>query len=188
MLIVGLGNPGKEYENTRHNIGFSFLDLVASAYQTTFKLSKKHQALIAEIKVNNQKHYLIKPITFMNLSGIAVKSVASYYKIDTKDIFIVVDDLDLEIGKMRIRPAGSSGGHNGLKSIFQQMGTENIARLRIGIGKEIAKDVKDYVLGTFSKTDQIKIQNTLSYAPNIISDLICNGLNYIMNKYNGVIA
>lgn len=186
MLIVGLGNPGKEYENTRHNIGFMFVDSLASAYNASFKLNKKHQALIAEINISGQKHYIIKPITYMNLSGIAVRSVADYYKIPVDDIIIAVDDLALSVGQIRIKPSGSSGGHNGLKSIFSQMGTEAIKRIRIGIAKNTKIDQKDYVLGNLSNTEKTLINNTMTYAPNIIEDLINNGINFIMNKYNGM--
>lgn len=186
MLIVGLGNPGKEYENTRHNIGFMFADELARCYNAVFKLSKKHQALIAEIAINGEKHYLIKPVTYMNLSGIAVKSVADYYKIDSKDIVIAVDDLALDVGKIRIKPSGSSGGHNGLKSIFSYMKTENITRIRIGIAKNTKIDQKGYVLGTFSTTEKNAIKEAISYAPNIIEDLAKNGVDFIMNKYNGM--
>lgn len=186
MLIVGLGNPGKEYENTRHNIGFMFVDEIAKAYNATFKLSKKHQALIAEINIKGQKHYLIKPITYMNLSGISVRSVADYYKIPIEEIIIAVDDLALNVGQIRIKPSGSSGGHNGLKSIFGQMGTENIKRIRIGIAKNTKIDQKDYVLGNLSNTEKQEINKTIGYATNIIEDLINNGIDFIMNKYNGM--
>lgn len=186
MLIVGLGNPGKEYENTRHNIGFMFVDSLAKTYNVTFKLSKKHQALIAEVIIAGQKHYLIKPITYMNLSGIAVRSVADYYKIKIEDIIIAVDDLALNVGQIRIKPSGSSGGHNGLKSIFNQMGTEQIKRIRIGIAKNTKIDQKDYVLGNLSNNEKQDINNTMAYASNIIEDLINYGIDYIMNKYNGM--
>lgn len=186
MLVVGLGNPGKEYEATRHNIGYMVVDEIAKANNVKFKLSKKHQAMVAEIVIKSQKHYLIKPITYMNLSGISVKSFTQYYKIGIEEILIIVDDLDLETGKIRIRPSGSSGGHNGLKSIFQNMATENIARIRIGINKSIKTDTKDYVLSSFSNSEKAKILSTIQCAPNIFDDFISYGINYIMNKYNGV--
>lgn len=186
MLIVGLGNPGKEYEKTRHNIGFMFVDELAKVYNVAFKLSKKHQALIAEVNLKGQKHYIIKPITYMNLSGLAVRSVADYYHIPVEEILIVVDDLDLSVGQIRIKPSGSSGGHNGLKSIFGQLGTEKITRIRIGIAKNSRIDQKDYVLGNLSPQENKIIQDTISYAPNIIEDYLNNGVNFIMNKYNGM--
>lgn len=186
MLIVGLGNPGKEYEKTRHNVGFMFVDFLADAYNATFKLDKKHQAMIAEIKIGSNKCYLLKPMTYMNLSGIAVRSFSDYYKIPATEILIVVDDLALDTGMIRIRKNGSSGGHNGLKSIFSQMATENIARLRIGINTNKTIDTKDYVLGRFSKTDEEQIKKTVSLSTNIISDFSDKGIDYIMNKYNGV--
>ena len=186
MLIVGLGNPGKEYENTRHNVGFMYVDYLADKYNLTFKLEKKHQAMVAEFKIDNKKHYLLKPLTYMNLSGIAVRSFCDYYKIPTSEIFIVVDDLDLETGRIRIRKAGSSGGHNGLKSIFAHMNTENIYRMRVGINNNKKTDTKDYVLGRFGVVDTEAINKTISLAPNITEDLISKGIDFIMNKYNGV--
>lgn len=186
MLIVGLGNPGKEYEKTRHNVGFMFVDELAEKYNTTFKLDKKHQAMVAEFKINNEKHYLLKPMTYMNLSGIAVRSFTDYYKIPSSSIFIVVDDLDLDTGRIRIRKAGSSGGHNGLKSIFAHMNTESIYRMRVGINNNKKADTKDYVLGHFGVQDQETIEKTISLAKSITDDLIKNGIDYIMNKYNGV--
>lgn len=186
MLIIGLGNPGKEYEKTRHNIGFMFVDYLADHFNATFKLEKKHQAMVAEIKINNEKHYLLKPMTYMNLSGIAVRSFSDYFKIPASDMLIIVDDLDLETGKIRIRKSGSSGGHNGLKSIFSHMATENINRIRIGINNSKLIDTKDYVLGRFSKSDEEQIKKTISLSTNIISDFANNGIDYIMNKYNGV--
>ena len=186
MLIVGLGNPGKEYEKTRHNVGFMFVDDLAEKYNATFKLEKKHQAMIAEFKINNQKHYLLKPMTYMNLSGIAVRSFCDYYKIPANEIFIVVDDLDLDTGRIRIRKNGSSGGHNGLKSIFAHMNTENIYRMRVGIHNNKQTDTKDYVLGRFGVADMESINKTISLSRNITDDLIDKGIDYIMNKYNGV--
>ena len=186
MLIIGLGNPGKEYEKTRHNVGFMFVEFLADTYKTTFKLEKRHQAMVAEFKINNQKCYLLKPMTYMNLSGIALRSFCDYYKIPANEILIVVDDLALDTGMIRIRKNGSSGGHNGLKSIFSQMGTENISRLRIGINSSKLIDTKDYVLGRFSKSDEEQINKTVSLAPNITTDFCEKGIDYIMNKYNGV--
>ena len=185
MLIVGLGNPGKEYEKTRHNVGFMFVDEIANSYNVVFKLDKKHQAMVAEFKIGTNKHYLLKPMTYMNLSGIAVRSFSDYYKIEPKDIIIISDDLALETGKIRIRKSGSSGGHNGLKSIFAQMGTDLIPRIRIGISSNKEVDTKDYVLGRFNKSDSDNISKTVQMAPNIILDYANNNIEYIMNKYNG---
>jgi len=185
MLIVGLGNPGKEYEKTRHNIGYMFIDHLANELNVKFKKSIKHQGEIAECNICGNKCILLKPTTYMNLSGISVQSVANYYKIDNKDIFIIVDDLDLPAGKIRIKKDGSSGGHNGLKSIFSSLNTTEIPRMRIGISNNKSADTKDYVLGRFSKEDQNAIDEKISKIKTIIEEYIQNDLNYVMNKYNG---
>lgn len=186
MVIVGLGNPGKEYKETHHNVGFMFVDKIASSYNATFKLEKKHQAEVSTIEVNGQKHYLLKPVTYMNLSGKSVKSFIDYYKIPVSDILIISDDLDLPVSSFRIRKSGGAGGHNGIKSIISETGTNEFPRLRIGIGRKENKEVVDYVLSKFSKADKKLIDETLDYAPNIFIDLVNNGLDFIMNKYNGL--
>lgn len=187
MIIVGLGNPGKEYEKTHHNIGFMFADSVAKELGIEFKLEKKFNAMVAEFKMNNEKHYLLKPLTYMNLSGNAVRPFSDYYKIPVSDIFIVQDDMDLPCGKRRIRKNGSAGGHNGLKSLISCLGTSEIKRLRIGIGRDKSsdhQDVVDFVLAPFSKKELSLLEDTLNNAGNIVTDLINNNIDYIMNKYN----
>lgn len=186
MVIIGLGNPGKEYKETHHNVGFMFVDKIAESYNATFKLEKRHQAEVAVIEINGKKHYLLKPVTYMNLSGKAVKSFTDYYKINSSDILVISDDLDLPVSSFRIRKSGGAGGHNGIKSIINEIGTNEFPRLRIGIGRKENKEVIDYVLSKFSKTDKKLIDETLEYAPNIFIDLANNDLNYIMNKYNGL--
>ena len=187
MIIVGLGNPGKQYEKTRHNCGFMFLDSVAHANNVEFKLNKTLEAMIAEIYIDNKKHILVKPITYMNNSGNAVYKVMNYYKksesIDVDDLIVIYDDMDLQVGDLRIRKNGSSGGHNGMKSIIACVGTTNFKRIRMGIGHPLEGQI-EFVLGKFSKTDSINIENILQKAPNIIDDLIKRGIDYIMNNYN----
>lgn len=186
MVIIGLGNPGKEYENTHHNVGFMFVDKVIDSLNINFKLDKKHQAYVAVANINNEKHYFLKPITYMNLSGKAVKSFLDYYKISEKEILVVSDDLDLPLSTIRIRKNGSAGGHNGIKSIINELGTSEFARLRIGIGRLNNKNVIDYVLSNFSSNEKETLSKTLEIAPNIFLDLVNNNLDYIMNKYNGM--
>ena len=123
MVIVGLGNPGSKYEQTRHNVGFMFVDEIAKSYNVSFKLEKKHQAEVATILVNGEKHYLLKPTTYMNLSGKAVKSFTDYYKISMNDILVISDDLDLPVSAFRIRKSGGAGGHRGILSIINECGT-----------------------------------------------------------------
>ncbi len=186
MVIVGLGNPGKEYHETHHNVGFMFVDKIASSYNVTFNLEKKHSCEVAQIVVNGKKHYLLKPLTYMNLSGKAVKSFCDYYKINNNEILVISDDLDLAVSAFRIRKSGGAGGHKGILSIINELGTNDFARLRIGIGRSEKKGVVDFVLSKFSKADKALIDDTISYAPNIFEDLVNNDINYIMNKYNGL--
>ena len=183
MVIVGLGNPGTKYEKTRHNVGFMFLDEVAKANQAAFSLNKNLQCYIAEIYINKIKHYLIKPTTFMNLSGDSVYKVLNYYNVEIDDLIVIYDDMDLSVGQVRIRKSGSSGGHNGMKSIINNLNSQEFKRIRIGIGKPKADSI-DFVLGKFSKSEGILIQKTVVKAPNIVDDLVINGIDYIMNHYN----
>ena len=166
MVIVGLGNPGKKYEKTRHNAGFMFVDFVCHAYQSFFKLKKELEAEIAEIYINNEKHILVKPITYMNNSGNAVYKVLNYYKkdlsIDINELIVIYDDMDLPIGSLRIRKNGSSGGHNGMKSIISCVNSSDFKRIRIGIGHPEDNQI-DYVLGNFSKNEWNLIQNIFTY-------------------------
>lgn len=186
MVIVGLGNIGKEYENTHHNIGFMALDAIASSNNISFKLEKKFQAYIGEYIYRGEKHLLIKPTTYMNNSGIAIRLILDYYKKNENDLFVIYDDLDLPLGALRIRKDGSAGGHNGVKSIINHLGTNKWARLRVGIQKSKEMDTIDYVLSKFSKREMETIDNVLNIMPNLLDDLLNNGVDYIMNHYNGV--
>lgn len=177
-LIVGLGNPGKEYQNTRHNIGFKVLDKIAK----NFKIQKKFSAAITKDK----NAVYVKPLTYMNESGIAVKKISQYYKIKPQDILIVHDDKDLPLGKIRIRKEGSAGGHNGIKSIIASLGTEKFNRLRIGINDPLIKirDTANYVLNNFSASEQKKIKAILALIPEILCLLQDKGIDQAMNTYN----
>lgn len=186
MIIVGLGNIGKEYECTHHNIGFMALDEVAKANNLEFKLEKKHQAFVAEYIYKGEKHLLVKPTTYMNNSGISVRSIIDYYKKTNEDVLIIYDDLDLPLGQIRIRKNGSAGGHNGIKSIIAHLNTQEFSRVRIGIKKEKEMDTINYVLSKFSKKELDVLNPTLELMPRMIDDFLTNGTNYIMNHYNGV--
>ena len=187
MIIVGLGNPGAKYENTRHNVGFMFVDAVASANNGSFKLNKNLEAMVCEIYINGEKHILVKPVTYMNNSGNAVYKVLNYYKkedvIDVNNLIVIYDDMDLPVGSIRIRKSGSSGGHNGMKSIISCVNSTEYKRIRIGIDRP-SNDQIEHVLGNFSKNDRNIINEILEKAPNIIDDLVINGIDYIMNHYN----
>lgn len=182
-LIVGLGNPGLEYVHTRHNIGFELLDYIASQkkYQIT---KKKFNSYYEEINVNGEKVILVKPLTYMNLSGDAVIQFVNYYHINPKDILIIQDDLDMTLGKVKIVDNSSSGGHNGIKSIEQNLKTKEYFRLKIGIQKNKDMDIKDYVLGSFSKEEQNIIQNAYHKLIDIVEDFCVMSTIDLKNKYN----
>ncbi len=182
-LIVGLGNPGNEYSNTRHNIGFIFLDYYAQTKNVTIN-KKKLNGLYTDFVINNEKIILLKPQSYMNLSGEVVKSFADYFKINVSDILIISDDLDMPLGKIKLRPTGSSGGHNGLKNIELHLQTQNYKRLKIGISNNKEIDTKDYVLGNFSPKD-IEVINNLKKTVNaIIDDFMNDDFEKMMAKYN----
>ena len=178
-LVVGLGNPGKEYDKTRHNIGFMVLD----DYLGNVKWSNKFNALYYESVINQEKVLFIKPLTYMNNSGEAVKNVINYYNIDINDILVIYDDMDFDVGKFKIKASGSSGGHNGIKSIIKYLGTEDFKRIRIGISKS-SYDVVDYVLGKFSKEDMNKLQEVFNTINDVIDDFVSLPFEKLMSKYN----
>jgi len=178
-LVVGLGNPGKEYENTRHNVGFSILDI----YNSDLPYSEKFNGLIASLFINNEKILFFKPLTYMNNSGEAIIKVVNYYNISIEDILIIRDDLDLPTGYYKIKYDSSSGGHNGIKSIINHLGSQKFWQLKIGISSAKG-DVKDYVLGKFSKKDQELLKNVYKDATKIIDSFIINGPEKTMALYN----
>lgn len=180
-LIVGLGNVGKEYENTRHNVGFMFVDYYAQKNNLTFKL--KDNAYYAETSINNEKVIIIKPTTFMNLSGLAVRHFADFYKINIEDIIVIYDDTAFEVGDFKIKQSGSSGGHNGINDIIKAFSTENIKRVRIGISHN-KNDLVDYVLGKFSKEDMNILKSLFENNYRIIDDFVTLPFDHLMNKYN----
>ena len=182
-LIVGLGNPGKEYENTRHNMGFMFIDAYAKEKGVEIT-KKKFNGLYVEFVNNGEKTILLKPQSYINLSGEVVKAFVDFYKIDIEDILIINDDLDLPIGKYKIRPTGSSGGHNGLKNIEAHLHTQNYKRIKIGISNDKEMDTKDYVLGKISKENAKVINELTKIVNNIIDDFYKIDFDALMAKYN----
>ncbi len=182
-MIVGLGNPGKEYENTRHNVGFMAIDKIALKNHVTLN-SKKGNGIYTIFEKDNEKILLLKPLTYMNLSGEAVKALMQYYKIGISDILIISDDLDMPTGKFKLKYKGSSGGHNGLKNIELHLKTQEYKRLKIGISNNKSYDTKDYVLGKFSLEEKEKIDSVLNTVIDIFDDFCINSFENVMNKYN----
>ena len=182
-LVVGLGNKGREYENTRHNMGFMLVDRYLQYKNITDKFKDKFNAMYIEITINNEKVIFIKPMTYMNNSGIAVRAFVDFYKLNSEDILVISDDLDLDLGKFRLRRNGSSGGHNGLKSIISHLGTDNFKRLRIGISND-KDDVINYVLSKFSKKELNEIDTMFDTLVNVLDDYFVMDFTSLMSKYN----
>lgn len=184
-IIVGLGNPGTKYEKTRHNIGFRILDALAERNGIDFA-EGKHKGLIGKGIVGGCKCILVKPQTFMNLSGECVRPVMDYYKEDSNNVIVVYDDITLDVGKIRIRKKGSAGGHNGIKSLIAHMGTQEFPRLRFGVGDKPAKmDLADYVTGRFSEEDEKLACDNMQRACEAVECMIEEGFDSAMNKFNG---
>ncbi len=184
-LIVGLGNPGRQYEMTRHNIGFHTIDYIAD--QKKVKINKlKHKALYGETEICGEKVYLIKPQTYMNLSGDSVIEFAKFYKIPPENIIVISDDISLDTGRIRVREKGSAGGHNGLKSIIYQLGSDNFPRVKMGVGSPAHADydLADYVLGRFSRDEIPVMEDAIIRASKAVEEIIKNGAQSAMNKYN----
>jgi len=181
-LIVGLGNPGKKYIDTRHNIGFDIIDVIAAYFGA--KVTKlKCKALVGECKINDFNIILAKPQTYMNLSGESVSALAAYYKIQPENIIVIYDDISLNTGKVRIRPKGSAGGHNGMKNIIYFLNTDEFPRIRIGIGEPDCELI-DYVLQKFSKQEIAVLTELAKIMPDLIITLLENGIPTAMNKFN----
>ena len=184
-IIVGLGNPGKEYDNTRHNIGFDVVDRLADR-ENIAVLEKKHKAVIGKGYVAGKKCILAKPQTFMNLSGESVRELVDYYKADPeRELLVISDDVSLEPGQLRVRKKGSAGGHNGLKNIIARLGTENFIWIRMGVGeKPKGYDLADYVLGHFSKDERSTMDEAAERASEAIRMIIMQDAEAAMNAFN----
>lgn len=183
FLIVGLGNPGREYENTRHNIGFAAIDVIAEKYNIDINRTK-FKGEYGEGFINGNKVILLKPYTFMNLSGESVREAIDFYKLTEDQVLIIYDDISLELGRLRIREKGSAGGHNGIKSIINHMGTDVFTRIKIGVGAPKG-DLVNHVLGKFSKEEVNILKQTLDAVTEATADIIDNGAKDAMNKFNG---
>ena len=181
-LIVGLGNKGNEYKNTRHNVGFMALDEYLKKYHIELNKSK-FDGLYCETNINGEKVILLEPQKYMNLSGDVIIKYVNYFKIDISDILIIHDDMDLEIGTYKIRYKGGPGGHNGLKNIENNLKTDEYKRIKIGISKNNI-DMIDYVLGKFSSDELAKLNPVIKIIPDIIDDFVSLSFENLMNKYN----
>jgi PTH1 family peptidyl-tRNA hydrolase len=183
-LVVGLGNPGSKYQGTRHNIGFEVVDRLAEGgSRATF--TRKFEGLLAETEIDFRRVLLLKPETFMNLSGRSVAQAMRFYKIDLADLLVICDDLNLPMGKLRVRGGGSDGGQKGLRDISAQLGSEDYARLRIGIGDRGAIDASEFVLSRFRSAERPVIDDALILASQAIAVWVGQGLAATMNRFNG---
>lgn len=189
FLIVGLGNPGAEYAKTRHNAGFMSVELLADRWRVAWSMEKKFHARLAKVDRNQQRLVLCEPQTYMNLSGEAVGALVGFYQLPLARIVIVVDDADLPLGEIRLRPAGSSGGHHGLESIEAHLGTREYARLRIGIGrKDAARQIAGHVLGRLNPAEMSVMEKVLARAADQLECWLAHGLAKAMSQFNGVLA
>lgn len=185
FIIAGLGNPKREYENTRHNIGFDVIDALAKKHGISVN-ETKWKGLIGKGIIAGQKVILVKPLTFMNLSGECIRQVADYFHVDPEtELLVIADDISLDVGKIRIRKKGSAGGHNGLKNIILHMGTEGFPRIKMGVGEKPAGyDLADYVLGHFSKDERTQMDASIEDAIDSIELILADEIDVAMNKYN----
>lgn len=184
FLIVGLGNPGSEYEKTRHNAGFMAIDKLAKILKIDIK-KNKFDALLGEGMINGEKVILAKPQTYMNLSGVSVSQIMDFYKIDTDNLIVIYDDIDIELGKIRIRKNGSAGTHNGMRNIVQMLATEDFPRVRVGTDKpKYDMNLADYVLAKMNKEEFEKLDIATTKAAEATEKILINGIQVAMNEYN----
>jgi PTH1 family peptidyl-tRNA hydrolase len=181
-LVVGLGNPGRQYAGTRHNVGFDVLNLLAERHRLDWE-SAPADALIAKWRAASV--LLAKPVTFMNLSGQAIGELLRFYKIEFPDLFVIVDDVNLELGRLRARASGSAGGHNGLKSVIAAFGTEDFARLRVGVGRgDARRDLADHVLAKFDPDERTIVAEAVGRAADAAELFVADGIQPVMNRFN----
>ncbi len=183
-IIIGLGNPTREYEATRHNIGFDIITRISDDYHIPLDF-KKHKAICGKGFIEGEKVVLAKPQTYMNLSGESVRELVDFYKVTPQEIIVIYDDISLEVGQLRLRKQGSAGGHNGIKSILNHLGTQEFPRIKVGVGdKPKGWDLADYVLSRFSEDDQPIIRDSMKKASEAVKTIIKDGMESAMNLYN----
>ncbi len=183
-LIVGLGNPGKQYHHTRHNVGFDVLDKCVESFQLEFN-KQKFKGIYAESMIHNEKVIFLKPLTYMNLSGESVRPFMDYFKIDLADLVVVYDDLDIPPGKIRLRQKGSAGGHNGIKSLIAHLGTQEFNRIRVGVGRPLnGEAVVHYVLNGYSKEELVPMEQAVNKTVEALEASIQKPFIKVMNEFN----
>ena len=183
-VIVGLGNPTDQYKGTRHNVGYMAIDRIAEANRININ-QHKFKAMVGSGIIGGSKVLLVKPLTYMNLSGESIRPIMDFYKLDLSDILVIYDDISLEPGKIRIRKKGSAGGHNGIKNIIAQLGTQNFQRIKVGVGeKPKGWDLADYVLGHFSKEDRGLVDDALKRAAGAVELMVQGEVDQAMNQFN----
>jgi PTH1 family peptidyl-tRNA hydrolase len=183
-LIVGLGNPGRQYRGTRHNVGFAVADELARRHAAEFE-SAPAEALIARARDLQRPVMLAKPLTFMNLSGHAVSALTRYFRIELADLLVIADDVNLPLGRLRIRAGGSDGGHNGLRSIGLELGTQEFARLRVGVGRgDQRRDLADHVLSRFDPDEKAEIEGAILRAADAAEEFVAGDIEQVMNRFN----
>ncbi|MEI8389159.1 MAG: aminoacyl-tRNA hydrolase [bacterium] len=186
-IIAGLGNPGEKYKNTRHNIGFMATEALASGHNIKGTFSTKFNAIIGKGMINKEEVIIVQPLTYMNLSGEAVSKIMNWYKVDLADLFVVFDDVSLDIGKIRLREEGSAGSHNGIKSIISCCGGQKFPRLKIGIGPNPGEHLwASYVLEKFTDEESKILKKIIPLSVEAMEDYLLMGINFAQNKYNGI--
>ena len=186
-IIAGLGNPGEKYKNTRHNIGFMATEALASGHNIKGTFSAKFNAIIGKGMINKEEVIIVQPLTYMNLSGEAVSKIMNWYKIDLADLFVVFDDVSMDIGKIRLREEGSAGSHNGIKSIISCCGGQKFPRLKIGIGPNPGEHLwASYVLEKFTDEESKILKKIIPLSVEAMEDYLLMGINFAQNKYNGI--
>lgn len=185
MLIAGLGNPGVDYAATRHNIGFDMITYLCDKYDISLR-SREKKALVGKGIIGGERVILAQPQTFMNASGESVRALMDFYKLDTTELVVIYDDISLEVGQIRVRPKGSAGGHNGIKNIIAHLGTQNFARIKIGVGaKPEGGDLINHVLGRFSREEDGMLRDVFALADEALCAILGEGVDSAMNRVNG---
>lgn len=184
-IVAGLGNPGAQYANTRHNVGFDTIDFLAAEYRIQLNHAR-HKSLTGDGIIQGTKVILVKPQTFMNLSGDALQELMHFYKVEPKDLIVIYDDVDLPVGKLRIRPSGSAGTHNGMRSVVTRLGTTDFPRVRIGVGKPLPGwQLADHVLSRFTQEERTSIHAVIERAVDAVPAILLAGAEAVMGRYNG---